>query len=292
MTETEWLSSSDPAAMLAWYNGTEGDGSRDLGNTISDRKLRLFAVACCRQVWHLLTDERSRRAVEIGEDICEGCRSPESGEIVGDAYRALEDAEDLVIRWAASLAHGVVCSAAVLVSALQEQSPHLDAGLLREIIGNPWKPVKLPLIQHPDLKKVFRQQKKLDWNFERDERSYDDTKYKEHVRLNKEETRLQGLSYCPWLIWNDSAVPRIAQSIYDERAFDLMPILADALEEAGCADEAILTHCRGMEVCSRCLDFVGDAKYSCSPCKGSGWRPLRSPHVRGCHVLDLLLGKE
>jgi len=66
-----------------------------------------------------------------------------------------------------------------------------------------------------------------------------------------------------WLAWNDSTVVRIAQAIYDERAFDRMPILADALEDAGCADEHILSHCRSV-----------------------------GPHVRGCHVLDALLGKE
>jgi len=66
-----------------------------------------------------------------------------------------------------------------------------------------------------------------------------------------------------WLAWNDGTVPRIAQAIYDERAFDRMTILADALEDAGCTDQDILGHCR------------------------SG-----GEHVRGCWVVDLLLGKE
>ena len=47
-----------------------------------------------------------------------------------------------------------------------------------------------------------------------------------------------------WLTWNDGTVRRIAQSIYDERAFDRMPILADALEDAGCDNQDILNHCR------------------------------------------------
>ena len=68
-----------------------------------------------------------------------------------------------------------------------------------------------------------------------------------------------------WLIWNDRIVRRFAQSIYDERVYDRMPILADALEEAGCADESILQHCR--------LELE---LYS-------------GPHVRGCWCLDLLL---
>jgi hypothetical protein len=66
-----------------------------------------------------------------------------------------------------------------------------------------------------------------------------------------------------WLTWNDGTVPRLAQAIYDERAFDRMPDLADALEAAGRTNADILGHCRG-----------------------------RGPHVRGCWVVDLLLGKE
>jgi hypothetical protein len=58
-------------------------------------------------------------------------------------------------------------------------------------------------------------------------------------------------------------VVKVAQAIYDERAFDRMSILADALEEAGCTDQDILAHCRS----------GGD-------------------HVRGCWVVDLVLGKE
>jgi hypothetical protein len=65
-----------------------------------------------------------------------------------------------------------------------------------------------------------------------------------------------------WLAWSEGRVRRLAQSIYDDRAFDRLPVLADALEDAGCADRAVLDHCR------------------------SG-----GPHVRGCWVLDLLLGK-
>jgi hypothetical protein len=65
-----------------------------------------------------------------------------------------------------------------------------------------------------------------------------------------------------WVEWNDRTVLRLAQAIYDERAYDRLPILADALEEAGCNDGVILSHCR---------------------------QP--GEHVRGCWVLDELLGK-
>jgi hypothetical protein len=55
----------------------------------------------------------------------------------------------------------------------------------------------------------------------------------------------------------------IAHGIYDDRVFDCLPVLADALEEAGCDHADLLSHLRGL-----------------------------GPHVQGCWVLDLLLGKE
>ena len=62
--------------------------------------------------------------------------------------------------------------------------------------------------------------------------------------------------------WLTSDAVALARGIYDERAFDRMPILADALQDAGCVNDEVLTHCRGEVV-----------------------------HVRGCWVVDLLLGK-
>jgi hypothetical protein len=64
-----------------------------------------------------------------------------------------------------------------------------------------------------------------------------------------------------WLAWNDATVAKLAQSIYEDRAFGRLPILADALEEAGCDQAALLDHCR---------------------------QPAE--HARGCWVLDALLG--
>src|SRR5689334_12695750 len=58
MTEAEWLSSADPRAML----GSLRDGVR-----LSDRKARLFGAATARRLWPLLTDGRSRKAVEAAE---------------------------------------------------------------------------------------------------------------------------------------------------------------------------------------------------------------------------------
>ena len=64
------------------------------------------------------------------------------------------------------------------------------------------------------------------------------------------------------LAWNAGTVVRLARSIDEGRRFDDVGVLADALEEAGCSDAAVLAHCRG-----------------------------RGPHAHGCHVLDAVLGR-
>lgn len=91
----------------------------------------------------------------------------------------------------------------------------------------------------------------------------------------------------------------MASDIYDNRRWDLMPVLADCLAESGCTNEDILMHLRGMERCLDCLQCPGSnnlpengfGRTTCKTCNGIGWITLRGPHVRGCHVLDLILGK-
>jgi hypothetical protein len=66
-----------------------------------------------------------------------------------------------------------------------------------------------------------------------------------------------------WLAWNGGTVRRIGRAVYDDATFEQLPVLADALEDAGCTDRTLLGHLPGP-----------------------------GPHVRGCWVLDLILGKE
>jgi hypothetical protein len=73
-----------------------------------------------------------------------------------------------------------------------------------------------------------------------------------------------------WLAWNGGAVLSLAQGVYAARRLpqgtfdpDRLLVLSDALQEAGCDDEEILSHLRGP-----------------------------GPHIRGCWVIDLLLGKQ
>jgi hypothetical protein len=221
VTEQEWLTCTDPKPMLAF-----------LECKTSGRKVRLFAVACCRRIWDLLVDERSRKAGEVAELAIEGQASitqvTDSVNEAGDACAAalakgihfdLEEmwttfaaffvAFDLMAvartpgtaRTAASVAH------ATAQARNTDQEPSIQAALVRCIFGNPLRPVTVDPA---------------------------------------------------WL--NVTALARI---IYDERSFDQMPDLADALEGAGCTNDEVLAHCR---------------------------EP--GEHARGCWVVDLILGKE
>jgi hypothetical protein len=62
--------------------------------------------------------------------------------------------------------------------------------------------------------------------------------------------------------WRTDTAVSLARQMYEARDFSAMPILADALQDAGCDNDDILDHCRGTD-----------------------------PHVRGCWVVDLVLGK-
>ena len=65
-----------------------------------------------------------------------------------------------------------------------------------------------------------------------------------------------------WLAWEGGTVRKLAEGVYQDQGFDRLPVLADALEEAGCAVRTLLDHCRGP-----------------------------GPHVRGCWAVDLILGR-
>ncbi len=229
MTEQEWLASTDPQAMLGALTRRPQAGGTPWPQP-SDRKLRLFSLACSERygVEADLDPERDR----IGDDL----------------------------RWATAWAsHSILQSdGRVYNYHTGRAKPDIRASLLRDVFGNPWAQ-KSPV----------------------------------------------GL-YRDWFCWNDSTVPRLARQIYEERAWERMPLLADALLDAGCDDEELMRHCRGMERCLECLgtgimhyvaDGVKHARWRvpldapCDQC-GSGWIPLRGPHVRGCHVLDLLMGRD
>lgn len=233
MTEQQWLASDDPMRMLYLLFGQEchDDGPitplRVKGivlRRMSPRKLKLFSCACCRLVWALLVDDRSRKAVAVAEQFADSKASEEelreADLLARNAWLEMGTsglASAANMAWSGNAHHAVRDGRALI-------PPCNLAHLVRDVFGNPFRP------QPPSGRKAAAfWQKTLE----------------------------------SWLRWNDGTIPKIAQSIYDERRFEDMPILADALEDSGCDNEDILAHCR-------------------QPCE----------HVRGCWVVDLLLGKE
>lgn len=331
MTEAEWLSSDDPSWMLTKVirNGVPRRASEPGGSTdwASDRKLRLFACAVARQVWDRLTDDlpcptcdgsgedqrestfgdcpdcsgtgrinRSRRAVEVAERYADGMATEEElRHAYSNAIRAT--GAESATPWV----RGVPCNVSEpsrefhTVQLFQRAtrsgiSTALQATLLREIVGNPFRPVTLPKecskcqghgLIDPESGLVFSE-----------------------GRLCGACSGFGSFKACPWITFDDGKVIKIAQTIYADRAWELMPILGDALEEVGCDDEEILRHCRGQERCPRCLgsgkEWVQSGKYwATCPCdwpsnpkRAAGWIPLGGPHCRGCWVIDLLTGRE
>lgn len=233
MTEAEWLQGTNPAPMLEFLQGQ-----------VSDRKLRLFACACCRTIWHLLADQRSRQAVEIAEDFAEGLVTVEELQLAcrqaENAFYDLEGAYSVVLdsycdplvdahRAAANTASDAPYSRAGSVALCVARATMPFRSRENALNGNPDGLVSLVPILREITGNPFRQ-----------------------VTIKQTS-----------LTWNDGTVVKLAQSIHQARTFDCMPILADALEDAGCHNPYILAHCRS------------DLN-----------------HVRGCWVVDLLLDKK
>lgn len=231
MTEAEWLACSEPLPILRFLHGRA-----------SERKLRLFVVACCRAIWEGFRDMRSRAAVEVAERFADGLVSAEELRTAYQAaYHAVDDCVDLHpfsedqaiaaylsagakvdvidLETDATEQDGVALHAvgyAIDKSLSESDLPHVisqtgrqQAILLREFVGNPFRPVSFS----PD--------------------------------------------------WRTSTVVALAAQMYESRDFSTMPILVDALQDAGCDNEDILNHCRQPGV-----------------------------HVRGCWVVDAVLDKK
>jgi hypothetical protein len=178
MSENEWLASSDAEAMLYMCHG--GRVKSDLDRCRLARKLRLFAAACCRQIWHWLPDSRSQYAVEVAERFADGLATAEELKASADSARlrvdevvTIRDGEqwlDSDIGQAAEAAVSVTHIAASFAAsgtllnardALLVEGTHVNLDwehldpqrlaaaerpyvhLLREIFGNPFRPVEI-----------------------------------------------------------------------------------------------------------------------------------------------------
>jgi hypothetical protein len=226
MTEHDWLSCTDPTEMLRFL----------LGRQASERKLRLLACACCRRIWHLLPDPLSRQAVEVAERFADGRASDKELARARNAALSVTGQGARQVAWAAYWAANIKASGPI------ENAFHAAAAA--------------PARQAAQRARVDHG---AAWDAEQA------AGWRDQVALIREvfDNPFRSRRIDPiWLAWSGGVVRHLADGIYEDRAFDRMPVLGDALEEAGCNDREILEHCR---------------------CDGE--------HVRGCWVVDALLGK-
>ncbi len=229
MTEAEWPTCENSTEML-----------RSLGTEVSDRKLRLFACHCCRSHWNLLTDERSRLAVEMAELWVNDLITDTELEAVESAAEQAKN--DILV------AH-------------KESDPSV-----RELYSSAARAVNLIatigefgsercIVVAGDCRMVAYRQ------------SFDSEHPEDYdISLCQIIRDIFGNPFCPVAFspdWRTETAVALAHTMYESRDFSAMPILADALQDAGCDNEDILAHCR-------------DAN---------------QPHVRGCWVVDLVLNK-
>ena len=243
MTEAEWLESAtrhelsestDLHEMLIWLRSNRNPTSR---------KLRLFAVACCRRIWNMLTDPRSQNAVAVAEQWADGATDEDDLRFSWEgAVEVIDDSITSIVnpyasRAAVAAASGRDTEQEPDVHAAHHAADYANCALTWGLPGGSGSSYLTGVNSH--------------------------TEMADQVRILHE---LFGNPFRPVVLdsnWRTSTVVSVAQGIYDDRAFDRMPILADALEDAGCEQQDILNHCRS-----------------------------DGPHVRGCWVVDLLLGKE
>jgi hypothetical protein len=191
--EHRWESCTEPVDML-----------RALPGQPDPRKLRLVAGACCRLLPLEMHHERNRLAVAAADRYAEG---------LAPRREMKKVCKHSHLPWLAQLDPLPLALHAVrrLVEDCPSQGPHLAADVIRDVMGNPFRPVA---VRHS------------------------------------------------WLRHNGAAVAHMAAVIAAESRHDELPILADALEDAGCIDREILEHLRGP-----------------------------GPHTRGCWAVDALRGK-
>jgi hypothetical protein len=237
-TEADWLASSEPWELL-----------RALRGRGKSRRLRLCATACCRRVAHLLPDERCRRAVDVAEAFADRKASKDQlAQAHDDIDRVLVLHGGLPTCAAAATLHAV---GAALFAAKPEVAKWAVLALKQATAAIAYSrfPAETP----------YRATDPLLTEGMGDEQGVQAALVREVVR--------NPFRPPPGFVLPPSVLS-IAQAAYDERlpSCELDParlsVLADALEDAGCADDAILAHLRGP-----------------------------GPHVRGCWALDLVLGK-
>jgi hypothetical protein len=216
MTEAEWENSDDPVYIeyILWAAGR-----------LTERKGRLFAVACCRSLWSLLTDGRSRRAVEVSERYADGLAS----------RAELEEANRLAHEhtWECDSWHScVVANVAKETSSLEQRIDFVASDAAR---AKTWK-------DDPGTEEEARKNAMYVAELCQQAQLVREI-FGNPLRLPPSVTPLLPR-------WNGGLIPRLAEAAYNERLLPdgildpaRLAVLSDALDEAE-ADAELIRHLR------------------------------------------------
>jgi hypothetical protein len=237
MTEEEWLSAIHSDALL-----------RFIEPKVSDRKLYCYDIACARRIAPILIDPSSSHAVEVLERFAEGlCNAKDiaglSWEVEGAAF-SVEAGHAPYQHLAEQIPHSFLTELAANPTYVVESARRVltsAAYFIDRIFSSvPCERRRRDRPITPDSSALFRPVWLVHEVFGNPFRT---------VKFRKD--------------WRTDTAITLARTMYKAREFSAMPILADAIQDAGCDNEDVLNHCR-------------DATLT---------------HVRGCWVCDLVLGK-
>jgi hypothetical protein len=237
MTEEEWLTAQISDLLLHFIEPK-----------VLDRKLYYFDTACARRIAPLLVFPASSHAVEVLERFAEGqCGKDVFAELSYDVEGAAFCAEAGDIPW---------------LDAIEQ----LPISVLTELAANPNLPVestqRLIISAAYFIDRIFSPvpaKRRF-----RDPQPSSTGSYFQPVSLVHEVFGNPFRTVKFKKAWRTDTALSLARQMYESRDFGAMPILADALQDAGCDNDDVLNHCR-------------DPK---------------QVHVRGCWVVDLVLGKK
>jgi hypothetical protein len=271
MTEADWLTGNDPITMIeflrrssdgpdrvSWIHNSSQWYEPQRGH---NRRFRLFACECCRRIWNRIPEPVNHAAVMAVEELLEGRISPEEAIAAFEASSAVEGTPDgsrrrsepgyWVVKYLGRGFYKMTAGASALIIAMDEicmmsteyGKKAKDTFDVCYYTGDGifLSPFLWPLPIPQTIKTELSFQTAL-----------------LHC--------IFGNPFRPVAFsgdWRTETALILAQQMYESCDFEAMPILADALQDAGCENDDILTHCRG-----------------------------ESRHVRGCWVIDQILGKQ
>jgi hypothetical protein len=258
MTEYDWLTTEDPLRMLDFM---EGGALRGLPvEEMTDRQRDFIACAWWRHI------------KPHGKGHEERVRNAEDGRWVG---------AEALLKECLGRAHDLMSDGVFRRAGCE---------IIRDVVGNPFKPYTPPKCEGCG--------GTTEWWGEKHERGFC--------------SPCDGTTDTPVLKWRTPTVLSLIVAAYDDRNAlgELDPfrlgLIADALEDAGCSDAYVLGHLRGVEemVRLKCQGCGGKGyltnpgndwdEASCIDCDEKGFvlvKVKHAPHVRGCHVLEALLGQ-